>query len=125
MARAGRPTVAIVLTEEERETLGRWARFPKSAQSLALRYRMVLACAAGGTNGDVGGSFTCTPQPRVGGTGDSPPDTRTGYATSPAGYPPVDHRRRRRLGDREDAGGDANRSDPLFQPVEGWSRTLG
>jgi transposase len=36
-----------VLTDEERSTLERWARRPKSAQSLALRCRIVLACADG------------------------------------------------------------------------------
>jgi transposase len=36
-----------VLTDEERETLQRWARRPKSAQALALRCRIVLACADG------------------------------------------------------------------------------
>ena len=38
----------VVLSEEERDTLERWARRPKSAQSLALRCRIVLACAEGG-----------------------------------------------------------------------------
>ncbi len=48
--RRGRPTVDVVLSAEERETLQRWARRPKSAQALALRCRIVLACAEGGTN---------------------------------------------------------------------------
>ncbi|HZI91933.1 MAG TPA: IS630 family transposase, partial [Thermoleophilaceae bacterium] len=39
--------VEVVLTEEEREVLERWARRPKSAQALALRCRIVLAAAAG------------------------------------------------------------------------------
>jgi transposase len=38
------------LSAEERETLERWARRPKSAQALALRCRIVLACATGATN---------------------------------------------------------------------------
>jgi transposase-like protein/transcriptional regulator with XRE-family HTH domain len=38
----------VVLSEDERETLERWARRPKSSQSLALRCRIVLACAEGG-----------------------------------------------------------------------------
>ncbi len=50
MARTGRPKAALVLTEEERETLARWARRPSSPQSLALRSRMVLGCAEGKTN---------------------------------------------------------------------------
>ena len=42
MARRGRPTVEVVLSDDERETLQRWARRPKSAQALALRCRIVL-----------------------------------------------------------------------------------
>jgi len=38
----------VVLSDDERETLERWARRPKSAQALALRCRIVLACAEGG-----------------------------------------------------------------------------
>jgi transposase len=45
--------VEIVLSEDERATLERWARRPKSAQSLALRCRVVLACAQGMTNTEV------------------------------------------------------------------------
>jgi transposase len=41
------------LTDEERETLARWARRPNSAQALALRCRIVLACAEGATNNEV------------------------------------------------------------------------
>jgi transposase len=43
----------LVLSEEERETLQRWARRPKSAQALALRCRIVLQASAGATNKDV------------------------------------------------------------------------
>jgi len=45
--------VEVVLTEDERETLERWARRPKSAQALALRCRIVLECARGRTNREV------------------------------------------------------------------------
>jgi len=38
----------VVLSEDEREPLERGARRPKSAQALALRCRIVLACADGG-----------------------------------------------------------------------------
>jgi transposase len=44
MARGPHP-VAITLTPEEREALVRFARRPKTAQALALRARIVLACA--------------------------------------------------------------------------------
>jgi transposase-like protein len=36
----------LSLTVEERETLERWARRPKSAQALAQRSRIILECAA-------------------------------------------------------------------------------
>jgi transposase len=47
MARTGRPKAELVLTDEEREQLVRWSRRAKSAQSLASRSRIVLACAEG------------------------------------------------------------------------------
>src|ERR1700674_2811421 len=37
----------MLLTEDERRTLEQWARRPKTAQRLALRARIVLACADG------------------------------------------------------------------------------
>jgi transposase len=40
----------LTLSDEERETLLRWARRPKTAQALAFRARVILACAAGGSN---------------------------------------------------------------------------
>jgi transposase len=45
--------VEIVLSKEERDALERWARRPKSAQSLALRCRIVLAGAEGLSNTEV------------------------------------------------------------------------
>jgi transposase len=62
MARTGRPKAELVLSEAERETLERWARRPKSAQALAQRSRIVLACAAGETNQAVAGRERVTPQ---------------------------------------------------------------
>jgi transposase len=50
VAKRGRPVTAVVLTDEERDTLQRWARRPKSAQALAQRCRIVLGCAAGKSN---------------------------------------------------------------------------
>lgn len=50
MATRGRPKAELVLTDEERHTLERWARRPKSPQSLALRSRIVLGCAGGVDN---------------------------------------------------------------------------
>src|SRR3984893_14590405 len=45
--RSGRPIAPLSLLDEERETLERWARRPKSAQALAQRSRIVLEGAAG------------------------------------------------------------------------------
>jgi transposase len=50
MAHPGNQAQGVILTDEEREALERWARRPKSAQGLALRCRIVLASADGETN---------------------------------------------------------------------------
>lgn len=50
MARRGRPTVEIDLSGDERKALERWARRHSSSQALALRCRIVLACATGATD---------------------------------------------------------------------------
>jgi transposase/transcriptional regulator with XRE-family HTH domain len=49
-APVGRPKAELVLEEAERAQLIRWARRAKTAQYLAMRARIVLACAEGGTN---------------------------------------------------------------------------
>jgi transposase len=43
----GRPTIPVVLTARERQTLRRWVRRRNTASRLAYRARIVLACAAG------------------------------------------------------------------------------
>ena len=58
MAR-GRRAVVIVLADEERETLERWARRPGSSQALALRCRIVLGAAAGETNRSIAARLGC------------------------------------------------------------------
>ena len=50
MARTGRPKAELILTDDEREQLVRWARRRKSSQALALRSRIVLGCATGDAN---------------------------------------------------------------------------
>ena len=62
MARTGRPTAELVLSDDERDTLQRWAGRRKSAQALALRAKIVLACAEGATNKAVAAEFSVTPQ---------------------------------------------------------------
>jgi transposase len=62
MARRGRPTVEITLSAEERATLQRWARRHSSAQALALRSKIVLACAAGDrTHAEIAAELGCNP----------------------------------------------------------------
>jgi len=52
--KTGRPKAELILTDEERGELLRWSRRAKSAQALALRARIVLACAEpGATNKQV------------------------------------------------------------------------
>jgi len=46
----GRPIPKLRLTENERETLERWTRRATTAQGLARRAQIVLACAEGKTN---------------------------------------------------------------------------
>jgi len=53
MARTGRPAAVVELSEAEREQLLCWSRRAKSAQALALRSRVVLACADGLSNNEV------------------------------------------------------------------------
>src|SRR6266511_2060985 len=62
MAERGRPKVPLVFTDEERETLVRWSRRAKSSQALALRCRIVLACAQGTTNKAVAAELGVWPQ---------------------------------------------------------------
>jgi len=49
----GRPKGELTLAEAERAQLARWARRAKTARYLAMRARIVLACAGGGTNKQV------------------------------------------------------------------------
>jgi transposase len=51
--RAGRQVEPIVLTSEESSQLLEWTRRHKTSQALALRARIVLACQAGRTDGEV------------------------------------------------------------------------
>lgn len=51
--RTGRPFPPLSVTEEQRSRLESWARRPKTAQALALRDRIILACAEGKPNGVV------------------------------------------------------------------------
>jgi transposase/transposase-like protein len=60
--RIGRPIPELVIVPEERSALQNWARRPKSAQALALRAKIILACAEGKSNTDVAAQFQITKQ---------------------------------------------------------------
>jgi transposase len=53
MRRRGTPMAELVLSDDERDTLERWARRHTSSQALALRCRIVLACSEGRSNSEV------------------------------------------------------------------------
>lgn len=59
MPRTGRPKAELVLTDDEREQLQRWTRRHSSAQALALRSRIVLACAEGTSSREVAAQLGC------------------------------------------------------------------
>jgi transposase len=60
--RIGRPIPELTLTAEERETLERWTRRRTTAQALAQRARIILACADGKTNTAVAAAMSATKQ---------------------------------------------------------------
>lgn len=60
--RTGRPIPTLIVTDEERQTLERWARRPKTAQALAQRARLILACSTGKTNSHVAEQMHITKQ---------------------------------------------------------------
>ena len=60
--RRGRPILPLVLTTEERESLERWSRRPKTAQALAQRARIVLDAATGAANAAVAADLRITRQ---------------------------------------------------------------
>jgi transposase-like protein len=59
--RTGRPKAQLVLTDAERDQLTRWSRRAKTAQALAVRSKIVLACAGGLSNAEVAAQLRVTP----------------------------------------------------------------
>ncbi len=53
--------VDVTLEDDERQTLERWARRPKSSQALAMRCRIVLAAADGEQSGAIAARLGCSP----------------------------------------------------------------
>src|SRR5688572_23055512 len=62
MAKRGRPTVRVTVSPSERTTLEQWARRRTTAQGLAQRAQIVLACAAGRSNSEVATDLRITRQ---------------------------------------------------------------
>ena len=60
MKSKGRAVPPLVLEAEERAILERWARRPKTAQALAQRSRMILACAGGKSDSTVAAELRVT-----------------------------------------------------------------
>ena len=60
--RTGRPKSRLMLSPPERKTLERWANRPKTAQALAQRARIVLACAQDRPNKAIVTHVSVTPQ---------------------------------------------------------------
>jgi transposase len=56
----GRPIPPLVLTDEQQDTLLSWTRRRNSAQALALRARIILACASGKSNTVVARETGCS-----------------------------------------------------------------
>ncbi len=59
---AGRPQAQLVLSAAEHEQLQSWARRRKTAQALAARSRIILACAGGAPSKAVAVTLAVTPQ---------------------------------------------------------------
>jgi transposase len=59
--RPGRPKDELVLSAAEREQLRRWSRRATTAQALAVRAKIVLACAEGMSNKQVADQLRVTP----------------------------------------------------------------
>lgn len=59
--RDGRPKAELTVTSEERETLQRWARRAKTSQVLAMRSKIVLACAGGKANKQIAAELRVHP----------------------------------------------------------------
>ena len=120
-ARPGRPKAELVFSDGEREQLTRWSRRAKSAQALALRARIILACAAPGATNKAGGG-------RVAGDGAHGRQVAAPVRRQPvgrldrraaAGSAAVDPAGQGRGGGRRDTGGDAEGCDALVAHVDG------
>ena len=62
MATRGRPTVRVTISPSERTTLEQRARRRTTAQGLAQRAQIVLACAAGRSTSEIAAALRITRQ---------------------------------------------------------------
>jgi transposase len=62
MAKRGRPTVRVTISPSERTMLEQWARRRTTAQGLAQRAQIILACAAGRSNSEIAAELRITRQ---------------------------------------------------------------
>ena len=62
MTKRGRPTVGVTVSPSERTTVEQWARRRTTAQGLAQRAQIVLACAAGRSNSQIATELRITRQ---------------------------------------------------------------
>src|SRR3984885_3451227 len=87
--RPGRPKAGLVLTGAERDQLTRWARRAKTSQALALRAKIVLACADGKDNKVVAAELRTTEHTVARWRGGFPRQRRGGLTDEPRpGRPP-------------------------------------
>ena len=110
----GRPKALLELTSDEKEQLETWVRRRKSAQGLALRSQIVLACATGLTNKEVAAQLGVS-MPTVGKWRSRFIDSRLdGLVDEPrSGSQTHDHRPTGRGRGRRDVGVDAGARHPL------------
>src|SRR6266568_2478555 len=59
MARTGRPKAELMLSDNERASLERWARRAQSSQAIAQRANIILACAEGCSNQETAALLRC------------------------------------------------------------------
>ena len=113
----------LTLTVEENNRLVEWARRRTTAQALALRARIVLACAQGD---DQYGGLAAFARDAANGRQVAPALCRAAsgrIARCPASRPAAqDHRREGRRGDRHDAGAQAAGGDALEHAFDGQGR---
>ena len=122
----GRPKAELILTADEREQLTRDARRATSAQALALRSKIVLACADGLDQQDGGRAAAVLERITVSQVAQAVPRTPPRRSARRAASRSAAHDQRRpgRGRDRGDPGVDAAERDAL-DPVEDGRSGLG